>query len=65
MLSVAAACSKTPDNPAAPGRPAPKAAVTLPSGAPADPAGIIRIPVSPADNSGAALLPRKPSRVWI
>jgi len=62
-LSLVAACSKTPDSPGVPGRPAPKAAVTLPG--PADRAGIIRIPVSPADDSGAPLVPHKPSRVWI
>jgi hypothetical protein len=65
LLVGAAACSKTPDGPGSPGRPAPKTAVTLPQPSTDAPTGAIRIPASPADSSAAPALPRKPTRIWI
>jgi hypothetical protein len=65
LILAAGACSKTPDNPGAPQRAAPKAAVTLPmpqSPASSD-AGVVRIPGFPADSVPAP--PRKPARIWI
>lgn len=66
-LLGAGACSKAPDNPRGPGRPAPKTGMMAPApqAGPADVAGVIRIPVSPADSSGTAALVRRPARIWI
>ena len=57
----AAACSKTPDAPGVPTRPAPKTAHATP--APPEPVGAIRIPATPAEGSGT--LPGRPARIWI
>jgi hypothetical protein len=58
-----AACSKTPDAPGAPTRPAPKTTLVTPAPPPPEAVGAIRIPATPAGGPGT--LPGRPLRIWI
>ncbi len=53
------ACSRTPDAPGAPTRPAPKTTLVTP----AEPVGAIRIPAAPAEGPGTP--PGRPFRIWV